>query len=192
MNKHIALTILIVIAHLLVSCSDPPVKEEVEVEPQNYLKVNPYVKDLREEFLKEGRITAAFLPSQIDTGKTVEYLYWYNCAILGNPNYAVTVTVQFLTDETLQDEIVRIKELEGFTELIYNDYVIIEGKGLSEKLKGFFEPPVLDGSRYVMEYAIVSTKNRTMTYSEICIWENQRVQEKIDAQLNLLYRRDDA
>ena len=186
-NKIIVWAVLVVAAFFLISCGDPPIREEVEFNTQNYLKVNRYVSELREEFNKDGRITAAFFPSQIDKEHTVEYLYWYACAIFGDPNYAISVTVQFPTDEAFLSERNRIKEFDGFAETIYDDYIIIGGKDLSIQLEGFFEPPVLDGSRYTMEYAIVSMKNRTITYSELCIWENQIIHDKIGSQLNLVY-----
>lgn len=173
------MVVIVIVAHLLISYGEPPIREEVEVNAKNYLKVNRYVSGLREEFARDGRITTGFFPSQIDKEQNVEYLYWYSCAIFGDPNYAISVTVQFPTNETLLSERNRIKELDGFTETIFDDYVIIGGKDLSIQIDSFFEPPVLDGSMYTMEYAIVSTKNRTITYSELCIWENQKIYDKI-------------
>jgi len=186
-NKAFVWVALIAAAFFLASCDDPPIREEVEFNEQNYFKVNRYVSGLREKFIKDNRITAGFFPSQFDKDQTVEYLYWYSCAIFGDPNYAISVTVQFPTDEALLCERNRIKELDGFTENFYNDSIIIGGKDLSIKLAGFFEPPVLDGSRYTMEYAIASPKNRTITYSELSIWENQIIHDKIRSQLNLVY-----
>ena len=49
------------------------------------------------------------------------------------------------------------------------DYLIVAGKRLSEKVEAFFEPPVEDGTRYSMEYAIISMDDRTISYTELCI-----------------------
>ena len=186
-NKVVVFGVLAVVASLLIACGGPPMKEEVEVNPKNYLNVNQFVRVLREELAEEGRISTDFLPNQIDPEQTVEYLYWYACSAFGDPNYAISVTIRFPTEESLLNERNRINNLDGLTEISYKDNIIICEKELSEKLIGFFEPPVLDGSMYSMEYAIVSMKNRTITYSELCIWENQRIQETISAQLDLVY-----
>lgn len=184
----IVILILFVTAYLLMSCGEPPIREEVDTNPQNYMKTNRYVKGLREEFAEEGRITDRFLPSQMNKEQTISYLYWYACALLGDPNYAITVTIQFPTDEALQRERERINDLEGFSETVSDDSIIIGGKRIFKQLEGFFEPPVLDGSMYTMEYAIISMENRTITYSEVCIWENQIIDERIGSQLKLVYK----
>lgn len=181
------LIVLILSTFFLLFYGNPPIREEVDDKPQNYLNVNHYVSSLRDELSESGRITVGFLPSQIEEAQTIEYLYWYSCAVFGDPNYAISVTLFFPTDETLFGEIDRIKGLEGFEETANDDYIIIGGKELFRKTEAFFEPPVLDGTMYTMEYAIVSTKNQTITYSELCIWENQIIHDKIDAQLNLVY-----
>ena len=185
--KVVVFGVLAVVVSWLIACGSPPMKEAVEDNPKNYMKVNQFVRALREELATEGRISSVFLPNQIDPEQTVEYLYWYACSAFGDPNYAITVTIQFPTEVSLLNERNRINNLVGFTEISYKDNIVICEKELSEKLIGFFEPPVLDGSMYSMEYAIVSMKNRTITYSELCIWENQRIQETISAQLDLVY-----
>ncbi len=182
------LFVLLLAVYLLLFFGEPPIREELKTDPREYLKTNRYVKGLREEFAEEGSITDGFFPSQINAEQTVSYRYWYACALLGDPNYAITVTIQFPTDEALQRERERINDLEGFSETVSDDSVIIGGKRIFKQLEGFFEPPVLDGSRYTMEYAIISMENRTITYSEVCIWENQIIDETIKSQLKLVYK----
>ncbi len=182
----VAFVILVAIV-LIVYFNEPPVKQEAELDAQNYLKVNRYVSGLREELIGEGRIRAGFLPPQVDEEQVTEYLYWYSCAILGDPNYGISVTLKYSTDDALLSEINRIEGLGGFKETECRDHILIGGKELSGQLKELFGSPVRDGSRYVMEYAIVSIERRTITYSEVCIWENQILHATIESQLNLIY-----
>ncbi len=162
-------------------------KEGIQ-DARNYLKVSNYVGELREALAREGRINTGLFPSQIKEEQVTDYLYWYSCAAFGDPNYAITVTVQFPTDEILFGEINRIEELEGFTEYSCGDYTIIGGKDMAKRIEGYYKPPTQDGSRYTISFAIVSVDTRTITYSELCIWENQIIHGTISSQLDLVYK----
>ena len=179
---------IIIFAVFLLFRGDPPMREEVETGPENYLKTNRYVRKLRDEFTQTGRITPEFLPERLTEDQTVNYTYWYRCAFMGDANYAITVTVRYPEEENFLKEADRIQKLDGFSETRENETVTIIGRrGLYEQLAGFFEAPVSDGSEYVMEYATISTQDRTITYSEVRIWENQIIQEDILSQLALAY-----
>lgn len=180
------LFVLLLAVYLLLFFGEPPIRQELETDPQNYLKTNRYVKGLRKELAEKGSITDGFLPSQLDAEQTVSYRYWYSCALLDD-NYAITVTIQFPTDEALQRERKRILDLEGFSETVSDDSVIIGVESDLERLKGLFEPPLYDGIRYTVEYAIVSPENRRITYSEVYICEGQIIDETIESQLKLIY-----
>ena len=187
-KKAVIVIALSIVATVLITCCDPPAREEIHDKPQKYLKVNRYVRKLREEFTEEGRITEGFLPLRIDTNQTVEYLYWYHCALFGDPNYAITVTIHFPDKSSLLGEINRIEDLDGFTEIRNEDYLIVAGKRLLEKVEAFFDPPVEDGTRYSIEYVIISMNDRTITYTELCIWENQILHKTIESQLRTIYK----
>ena len=140
-RKLLVFVVLFVIPTLLGGCSDPPIGTELIDNPTRYMTVNQYVRELREKFVEEKRITEGFLPSKLDTEKTTEYQYWYECALFGDPRYAITVTVQLPDEEALQKERNRIKQLEGFTENETEKWYLLESKDLGEKLTEFWEPP---------------------------------------------------
>ena len=186
----IRIVICIVAAFVFVGIlfwDDPPVKTETEYDPGKYMKVNRYVEKLRKEFYENGRITEGFLPTKIDPKKSTEYEYWYDNALFGDPAYAITITLQFSDDEALLNERNRLKGLEGFVETEHEDQYIITGKWVPANLKEFIEAPVYDRSPYSMEYAIISVKERTIMYTELYIWEGQRVEKNIRSQLEMLY-----
>jgi len=183
------IAIIIAAIFLLVSCClfESYVDQRVVSNPNKYLETNQNVKNLREEHTLKGRITPGFLPDYVDAERTVEYLFWYEARYLGDPKYAITVTIVFPTDEALLAEIDRLEGLEGFEEIASGDCIIIGERQLPGQLWELFEPPLQDGTSYIMEYAIVSKEDRTITYTEAHIGEGLKRHETIDAQLNLLY-----
>lgn len=164
---------------------EPPVGERIVTDPARYLQTSRYVATRREAALADGRLTRSFLPDLQDGAEMREYLYWYKCALLGDPNYAVAVTVYYADEGAFEAEIRRLCALEDFGWTASEGTLIVE-KGTAPKIRAYLEPPLHDGCEYLLEYAIVSLKERTITYTEANLWEGQVCHETIRGQLELL------
>lgn len=164
---------------------EPPVGERIVTDPVRYLQTSRYVATRREAALADGRLTRSFLPYLQDGAEMRDYLYWYNCALLGDPNYAVAVTVYYADEGAFEAEIRRLCALEDFGWTASEGTLIID-KGTAPKIRALLEPPLRDGCEYLLEYAIVSLKERTITYTEADLWEGQVCHETIRGQLELL------
>ena len=71
--------VLLVIVSVCITGIEPPVREELNDNPNQYSIMNHYVRKQREQFIKEGRITEGFLPLQIDTEQLlIQHSVWEN------------------------------------------------------------------------------------------------------------------
>ena len=157
MTKRVVLVIFLFVSLLFTSCAktDPPVGEILERDPQTYLETNQYVSNLRKDLQQKGFLHTHFLPNEIDNETDVSYLYWYHCAFLGNPKYAITLSVSYPDQEGYSKEYERLSKLDDISLLRSGDVTII-GYNAIPKVLDYCEPPLRDGREYTMEYAIAS------------------------------------
>ena len=161
-----------------------PIGEETITDPQSYLEINRRVRKTRQMSLEEGGRTSDFLPAQIDLDQTESYLFWSG-DWWGDPQYAISVTRRFPTDEDVSEEIERLLSLDGFVEREFDGSTIICKPQVDKQLEAFYEPPLEDGSPYLLEYAIVSPEDRTVTCTEVNIYEgaifnNEQIRQELE------------
>ena len=188
MTKRVILIFLLVISLLFTSCvmSDPPVGETFDRDPHTYLETNQYVSSHRKDLQQRGILHSHFLPKTIANETNVKYLFWYYCSFLGNPSYAITLSVSYLDQESYLAEYKRLTHLQDFSVLKERDTTVIGYNAFPDVL-GYLEPPIDDGREYTMEYAIAYEKSLTITYTELQILEGQMCCEEIKSQLQFLY-----
>ncbi len=187
MKKRMILISLLVVslAVAVLFLSKPPVGEALTRDPQAYLETNRYVARQRSKRQQEGALHSLFLPQAVEDGNCSGYLSWYDCAFFGDPSYAITVTVSYPDRESYLAEYGRLTRMEGVSLRKGGDVAVI-GYNVYPGVHGYLEPPVRDGSEYVMEYAIASDDVLTITYTECQLWEGQTCCEEILNQLRLL------
>jgi len=188
MIKRVILIFLLIISLLSTSCvmSDPPVGETYNRDPHTYLETNRYVSGLRKDRLQSGILHSDFLPKTIANETNVKYLFWYSCALLGNPSYAITLSVSYSDRESYLAEYERLTRLQDVSLLKERDTTVFEYNVFPDIL-GYIEPPLDDWREYTMEYAVADEKALTITYSELQVLEGQMCCEEIKSQLQFLY-----
>ena len=110
-RKQITHVLLLLLCIGLFSCTaDPPVGGAEITAPEEYLNVNHYVETaLHNDFLD-------FLPERgrLDPSADIlRYHYEYRCAALGEPQFAISMQVEFCDDAAYQAECSRIMRLTG-------------------------------------------------------------------------------
>ncbi len=165
----------------------PPVRAEEETSPDEYMEVNRFVREKRYALAEKGILSSSFFPRAIHGPDMIEYLYWYSCAIVGDPNYAITVTIRYPSPEDYETEKIRLMGTKDVTQIVINDVLMLCKQSVPEKVAGFFEDPVYDGTEYIMEYAFIKESECTITYSEVDIWENQIIHKTVRQQLEWIY-----
>ncbi len=187
MKKLLLFLLLLVLAITNVfDSSDPPrVRQEI-TDPKEYLNVNRYVKLKREQFFTEGELTPGFLPDSFEDSQVQDYLYWYQCALFGDPNYAISITLSYPT----KDEYNAVREIilgRGGTLLSSGKNEIWCTERAAVSTKELVEYPLLDGCMYWLEYAYLDEAKGCVTYTEAYLWEGQIHPERIDAEILEIY-----
>ena len=143
-RKQITHVLLLLLCIGLFSCTaDPPVGGAEITAPEEYLNVNHYVETaLHSDF-------PDFLPDReaLDPSADIlRYHYEYCCGVLGDPQFAISMQVEFRDDAAYQAESGRIMRFTG-------------------------EP---DGTRYVLACVQLDPVQKTVSYFAAQLYDGQK------------------
>ena len=168
-RKQITHVLLLLLCIGLFSCTaDPPVGGAEITAPEQYLNVNHYVETaLHNDFLD-------FLPElgRLDPSADIlRYHYEYRCAALGEPQFAISMQVEFCDDAAYQAERSRIMRLTGEPS---DEVTVTWLKGSTEELAAYLDGEPQDGTRYVLACVQLDPVQKTVSYFAAQLYDGQK------------------
>lgn len=120
--------------------NDPPVGTAYIDDISNYMQYNEYVLDMLDRYY------TGVIPDEVDFLVVKDYCYWYKCALFGDPNFSVYLSLQYDTTEEYRAGIASIEELTQEHEKIITPF----GKtcfltGTQQGIEEILDDQILDG-----------------------------------------------
>ena len=163
--KHKWCCLLFVLCIFLCGCSDI-----TENQPNQYGKWNEITLETLASKSFRG-----FLPIKgiVDAyGET--YYYRYEQAMLGDPNFVITVTAQLSDEDVLGEETDRLEEAAEFSVLQGNKTYLFARKEVFDSwISEYLDDRIYDGMYYSLEIAVVEDSGR-ITYVSARVWDYYR------------------
>ena len=157
--------LLAVLCIFLCGCSDI-----TENRPNQYGKWNEFTLETLASKSFRG-----FLPINgiVDAyGET--YYYRYEQAMLGDPNFVITVTAQLSDEDVLGEETDRLEEAAEFSVLQGNKTYLFARKEVFDSwISEYLDDRIYDGMYYSLEIAVVEDSGR-ITYVSARVWDYYR------------------
>ena len=168
-RKQITHVLLLLLCIGLFSCTaDPPVVGAEITAPEEYLNVNHYVETaLHSDF-------PDFLPDReaLDPSADIlRYHYEYCCGVLGDPQFAISMQVEFRDDAAYQAESGRIMRFTGEPA---DEVTVIWLKGSLEELAAYLDGEPQDGTRYVLACVQLDPVQKTVYYFVAQLYDGQK------------------
>ena len=162
----ITLIILLSASTSLAIENTPPVGEARSDDSLHYLECNDYVLSIL------GNSYVGILPSEIDEQGKPEYHYRYSCAVFGDPNFSIFLSMKYDDEEEYNKEIARIDHLMNEctnTELICDSTYILTGA--KQDIEKALDDQIYDGLRFNFEIVHCDEQNLKVWFYLAQIWD---------------------
>lgn len=156
--------------------NDPPVGSALNRDIANYMQYNAYVLDALDCYY------AGALPAQVEQKNVRDYCDWYQCALLGDPNFSIYLSLQFDAIEDYQAEIARIEALiDPETNASISDAPLFL-RGSAQDIQEILNDQILDGLFYRFELVQCNESMHRIDLYAAQIWDGSAT----DAQKEIL------
>ena len=158
MKRFLALLVLLSVLLSLCACGDPPVQTLQTDKSAEYLRLNTYVSDiLAADF-------AGSLPEAIPQNTDCDYRHYYQCAVLGDPHFAVYLSVT-VSGDVFRDELTRIENLNAAQQTTDGPVLCFVFQGTDKEVSEYLDTSeIYDGRSFRFEMVKFDTDSNTIEY----------------------------
>ncbi|MGN0478246.1 MAG: hypothetical protein ACI4GO_02315 [Hominenteromicrobium sp.] len=184
-RKRIGLAVLLCFLISLTGCGDPPVGKTETTGISRYGNYDSFAAEkLNTEF-------AGCLPEKVPDGSMdTDYFYTYQCALFGDPSFAVRLNVTFQSRESYEAELARIQALpcKSVSSLEGRSLYVLNGD--QTDAERYLDEEIYDGLFFVFELAAADDKTWTIQYLSGRWWDSAQMNHTADLLRLLEYMQD--
>ena len=176
-ERIVTLVVTLIVVVLFASTSlaienTPPIGKTRSDDSLHYLECNDYVLNVLKDYY------VGILPSKIDVQGKLEYHYRYSCAILGDPNFSIFLSMKYDDEDKYNEEIARIEHLVNAhttAELLCDSTYILTGT--KQDIEKALDNQIYNGLRFNFEIVHCDEQNLKVWFYLAQVWDGSVPEE---------------